>query len=95
MENPATFRLYKGATGALQFGHGGEPWRTGGEYSRTCYLGALQFGHGGEPWRTAVKMTVASMAVVLQFGHGGEPWRTNKARFVDAQAGAASIRPRR
>src|SRR5207248_2562437 len=61
----------------LQFGHGGEPWRTAVQRRRRR-LAVRRFNSAtavsrGEPDR--VGMSVAE-AVALQFGHGGEPWRT-------------------
>ena len=66
------------ASEPLQFGHGGEPWRTAfAPPSRTRTRGGmLQFGHGGEPWRTRVVVGRPAEPGRLQFGHGGEPWRT-------------------
>ena len=63
-------------TCALQFGHGGEPWRTQSRMPSEVSDFALQFGHGGEPWRTTRAVQTPSSRYLLQFGHGGEPWRT-------------------
>ena len=46
-----TLRQLKFST--LQFGHGGEPWRTRSKGFTKVKTNKLQFGHGGEPWRTA------------------------------------------
>ena len=79
----------------LQFGHGGEPWRTFAWVRSDNTASLLQFGHGGEPWRTAYKFSSKSILVPLQFGHGGEPWRTDAVSVGDEEIEVASIRPRR
>ena len=80
----------------LQFGHGGEPWRTSNWHEIAGRADVLQFGHGGEPWRTARTDTgLGVMAGLLQFGHGGEPWRTSGAKLKPDSQRRASIRPRR
>ena len=65
---------------SLQFGHGGEPWRT-------SYLGSVGEGVARFNSATAVNRGEPPNAVVgrrmwpaLQFGHGGEPWRTRRGR---------------
>ena len=53
MENPGRREVTVHPRNGLQFGHGGEPWRTvGGLKVQLKLLAELQFGHGGEPWRT-------------------------------------------
>ena len=60
----------------LQFGHGGEPWKTGTSRGTGRRCTSLQFGHGGEPWKTTSADDAARASYALQFGHGGEPWKT-------------------
>ncbi len=80
--------------GALQFGHGCEPWKTRSIY-RKCHLDAeLQFGHGCEPWKTRSRLRPELPDSLLQFGHGCEPWKTRKEACVRHFAEKASIRPR-
>ena len=59
----------------LQFGHGGEPWRTGTSGKITsnlqCFNSATAVNRG-ERISDPVPVSLSG----LQFGHGGEPWRT-------------------
>ena len=94
MENGAV-RSVTSIYAQLQFGHGGEPWRTQLlVFVRDVEYLPLQFGHGGEPWRTTTlarrmrRHARFNSATAVNRGeqHGRGLLMWTKARFNSATA---------